>query len=382
MLLTISPDLKTLFLSSALSRGTFLLVFLVLLTSQPKARYLRHWTSALIASTIGLYITVEFADHALLPLPVAFFSYSALLGSLVMSWTGLRLFYGRAVNLCVIPLLTIFPSVLYVLGVCLDFREQLLLPMIYAIAALAAGLALFEIIRTSGQRLLTPYLVAAAFALYFLALAVPGILILVGLLPAAINISTLPAIVFDQASSILVYFGYIAMSSERATRDLRQQATIDPLTGVANRRGGHSTLEQMYRRRLRSQHCSVILADVDHFKLVNDTWGHEIGDVVLKGVAARLVSSLRYGDSLVRWGGEEFLIILPDTCVGEAKVSAERLREVIAHSPFSTGATELSITLSLGCASMDAKDLNYEESVRRADKALYRAKGAGRNQVC
>ncbi|MDH4764132.1 GGDEF domain-containing protein [Pseudomonas sp. CBMAI 2609] len=382
MLLTIAPDLKTLFLSSALSRGAFLLIFLVLLVSQSKARYLRHWTSALIASTVGLYITVEYADHSLLPLPIAFVSYSTLLGSLVTSWTGLRLFYSRAVNLWLIPLLTILPSALYVLGASLDFSARLLLPMIYAIAALAAGLALYEIIRSSGQRLLTPYLVAAAFATYFLALAVPGILILAGVLPAAIDTSSLPAILFDQASSILVYFGYIAMSGERATWDLRRQATTDPLTGVANRRGGQFTLEQMYRRQLRGRHCSVILADVDHFKNVNDTWGHEIGDVILMGVAARLGSSLRYEDYLVRWGGEEFLIILPDTSVEEAKVSAERLREVIANCPFSTGVAELSITLSLGCARMDTQDLSYEESVQRADKSLYRAKGTGRNQVC
>lgn len=382
MLLATAFDLKTLFISSALSRAAFLLVFLVLLVSQPKARYILHWTSAIVASTIGLYITVAYADHALLPLPIAFFSYTTLLGSLVTSWTGLRLFYGRVINVWVVPLLTVLPSILYVIGASLSLSERLLLPMIYAIAALAAGLAFYEIVRTSSQRLLTGYLVAGAFALYFISLSVPGVLILSGLLPASIKGSAMPAILFDQASSILVYFGYIAMSSERATWDLRKQATTDPLTGVANRRGGQATLEQMYRRRLRGQHCSVILADVDHFKSINDTWGHDIGDVVLVGVAARLVSILRYGDSIVRWGGEEFLIILPDASVEEAKVSAQRLCEAVSTLPFSTGAVDLSITLSLGCAEMDIRDSNVDEIIQRADKALYRAKGTGRNQVC
>ncbi|WP_323147867.1 GGDEF domain-containing protein [Pseudomonas oryzihabitans] len=382
MLLTIIPDLSTLFMSSALSRSAFLLVFLVLLIRQPKARYLRHWTLALIASTVGLFITVEYAANAAMPLPIAFLSYSLLLGSLATSWTGLRLFYGRTVNVAFLPLLTVFPSALYVFGTSLEVSARWLLPIIYTMAALAAGLALLEILRASSRGLLTSYLVAAAFAIYFLALVVPAVLILMALIPAAVNSGSLPAILLDQATSVLVYFGYIAMASERATLDLRKQATTDPMTLSANRRGGEPVLEMLFRRRMEGRCCSVILADIDHFKAVNDTWGHGAGDRILVSVAARLAACLRRGDLLVRWGGEEFLIILPDTSLSEAKVSAERLRIAIANEPFPIEQVVLSVTLSLGCAEINAADLSYEDSLQRADKALYRAKETGRDKVC
>ena len=373
--------LETLFLSSALSRCAFLIVFLVLIISQPKSRYLRHWIAALLASTAGLVITANHADSSLLPLPLAFVAYSLFLTSLVTSWTGLRLFYGQAVPLFLIPLFTLGPSALYVLGALLDFPQRVLLSMIYASAAAAAGLALLEILR-SQKRLLTQYIVAAAFAGYFLALVVPAVLILAKVLPAAINASSFPAILFDQASSVLVYFGYIAMSNERATLDLRQEATTDLLTKAANRRGGKPVLESLHDRCSDGASCSVWLADIDHFKAVNDYYGHEAGDIVLVAVADRLASSLRHGDTLVRWGGEEFLVVLPNTTLADGWVSAERLRHAIESQPFVLGQNLLTVTLSLGGAEMSAMDRTYDACLQRADEALYLAKKTGRNRVC
>lgn len=381
MLFNIVPDLSTLYLSSTLSRACFLVIFLVMLIGNSKARYLRYWTSALVTSTIGLFILSKYAGGARWPLPVALLCYVTILGSLALSWVGLRLFYKRQINMGFIAIPTVLPIVFYILGASLNFSEQVLLPIIYLASAVVAALALFEILRVSGERLMTSYLVAAAFGIYFFALALPGILILAGVLPAGVNASSLPAMIFDQASSVFVYFGYIAMSSERATLELRQQATTDPLTQVGNRRGGQPTLERLYRNRRRANGCAVILADIDHFKVVNDTWGHNAGDLVLAGVAERLAGSLRHGDLLLRWGGEEFLIILPNTDIAQARTSAQRLRQAVADSAFSIGETELPITLSLGCANMETEDGGYEDSLQRADEALYKAKAAGRNQV-
>lgn len=381
MLFTIVPDLATLYLSSALSRACFLLIFLVMLIGSSKVRYLRHWTSALVTSTISLFILATYAGSTKLPLLISFFCYTTLLGSLALCWTGLRLFYKRSVGLGFLLLPTFVPSIFYVTGAILDFSEQVLLPIIYLSGATVAGLAFFEIAKVSGERLITSYLVATAFAIYFFALALPGVLIFAGVLPAATNASSLPAMIFDQASSIFVYFGYIAMKGEQATLELRHQASTDPLTQVGNRRDGQFSLERLYRNSRRGNGCSVILADIDHFKAVNDTWGHNAGDLVLIGVAERLAGSLRDGDRLLRWGGEEFLIILPNTCISQAKTSANRLRELIAGSPFSIGKIDLPITLSLGCAEMGINDDGYQDSLQRADEALYHAKAAGRNQV-
>jgi len=284
-------------------------------------------------------------------------------------------------RLYVIPLFAVVPSAFYTLGTVLDFPQRMLLPVVYAAAAFAAVLALWETLKAPRSGLISQYIVAIAFAVYFLALGLPAVLIAATVLPAS-NESSLPSILFDQASSILVYFGYIAMSSEKATHDLMYQATTDPLTKVANRRGGQPVLEQLYRRSLEGERCSVWLADIDYFKAVNDNFGHDAGDVVLAAVAHRLAFCLRRDDVLVRWGGEEFLIVLPNTSLAEGAASAERLRVAIEAEPVLLGRESLKVTLSLGGSEMSSTDETFESSLRRADKALYLAKEGGRNRVC
>jgi diguanylate cyclase (GGDEF)-like protein len=165
--------------------------------------------------------------------------------------------------------------------------------------------------------------------------------------------------------------------------EMQRAATTDPLTGLMNRR---AMLDQMNRERARAdrygQPLSALLLDVDHFKRVNDVHGHAAGDRVLRGLAALLGGKMRASDLVARWGGEEFLVVLPQTHPAGALVFAERVRAAVAASPFDIGEGKpLSITVSIGLAGT-LPPILFEPLVEEADRALYEAKRSGRNRVC
>ncbi len=373
-------DIETLYFSSTVSRAAFLVIFVVTVLSRPKERYLHHWTVALLASTFGSLLTITRHGDALPPL-MALLVYTLFISSLALSWSGMRLFYGRTVSVSTLLLLSVLPSALYAAAAVAGVTERITLPFIYFSAALPAALVLYEILIAPDRRLLSQYVVALAFGCYFLTLAVPAALMTFGLVLDIRKSERIP-IIFDQASSILVYFGYIAMAGERANLGLKRQAESDPLTNLANRRGGRRMLERLHARLASGRRCSVLLADVDYFKHVNDGFGHDVGDAVLVSIAQRLSGGLRKRDEAVRWGGEEFLVVLPDTGIDDAENSAERLRALMEAEPFKVEGRQLAITLSLGVAEMDPVDLNFDAVILRADRALYRAKREGRNRVC
>lgn len=184
----------------------------------------------------------------------------------------------------------------------------------------------------------------------------------------------------------------IELQSEIVTaRDaLHEQATHDALTGLLNRSAIFDALEAEMSRQRRvnerpdaaPQHLAVIMFDLDHFKSVNDTLGHAAGDEILRQTAQRIRQQAREYDQVGRYGGEEFLFLLPATDQQQALCQAERMRSVIADTPYSAGGKELNVTSSFGLAATDAHPaVDCDELVRRADEALYRAKEAGRNRV-
>ena len=170
---------------------------------------------------------------------------------------------------------------------------------------------------------------------------------------------------------------------EEENRKLREKATRDPLIGINNRGAIDEILhDQLLRAPFRQSSVSVILADVDHFKSVNDTYGHQVGDEVLIEVAERVSQGMRAEDSVGRYGGEEFLMVLPGIGGTQAVLIAHRIRLLIAQEPFDTSAGDLSVTMSLGVSCTDFPELQAPEAlVRAADEALYRAKEEGRNRV-
>jgi diguanylate cyclase (GGDEF)-like protein len=165
---------------------------------------------------------------------------------------------------------------------------------------------------------------------------------------------------------------------EERTKELERLATTDDLTGLANRRKLDEVLAQEMRRVERfSEKLSVILIDIDHFKSVNDTHGHHVGDLVLVVVATVIAQTVRAVDTAGRWGGEEFMVICPNTELADAMLLAERLRTLVAAADLPVIGSK---TCSFGVAQLGDPETT-EEMIARADAALYGAKQAGRNRV-
>jgi two-component system cell cycle response regulator len=158
-------------------------------------------------------------------------------------------------------------------------------------------------------------------------------------------------------------------------------ATTDGLTGLLNHRTFQGRLDEHLAQAQRyGKRLSLILCDIDHFKSVNDTYGHPVGDVVLKGVARTLAREARAADVVARYGGEEFAVVMPETDAAGALVIAERIRERIAALGFDTGQGRLAVTLSLGVATFPEDGDRKAALVERADGCLYEAKRKGRNR--
>ena len=161
-------------------------------------------------------------------------------------------------------------------------------------------------------------------------------------------------------------------------------AHTDSLTQVLNRRALTVRLvSEMDRSRRYDAMLSMLMVDLDHFKNVNDTMGHLVGDDVLREVAHLLLESVRSVDFVARYGGEEFVVVLPETALAGAVKFAERMRERIEHNSFASTHGGVRMTASIGVASYPAPGVHtVDDLFARADEALYRAKSAGRNQVC
>jgi diguanylate cyclase (GGDEF)-like protein len=217
-------------------------------------------------------------------------------------------------------------------------------------------------------------LMLASFLVYGLFLVIRTLSIL---LAPPLDTSSLSPVqsatyLFAFALSFFWSMGFILMVSQRLRNDLMEVATIDVLTRIPNRRATQTFLEKELSRIQRDQsEFSVLLIDLDNFKLVNDRWGHAVGDYVLVKTAGIFQSIIRKHDWAGRWGGEEFLIILPGPC--DAEVLAERVRREIANSEYSQGTASFGITLSIGVACGTPSD-QIDEILKSADKALYTAK--------
>jgi two-component system, cell cycle response regulator len=163
------------------------------------------------------------------------------------------------------------------------------------------------------------------------------------------------------------------------TRQLAALARTDALTGLANRLHLEEHLgKAASAARRHQQPLSVLFIDIDSFKRINDACGYEVGDDVLRAVAHRLRATIRAEDLIARWGGEEFVVVLPATDAAGAVVSAERLRDALARDRVAVGDHEVQVTISVGCASEGGEP---GELIRQASRALRQAKLAGRNRV-
>ncbi|MBW4933769.1 GGDEF domain-containing protein [Marinobacter sp. F4206] len=169
---------------------------------------------------------------------------------------------------------------------------------------------------------------------------------------------------------------------ERANEQLAKLSMTDRLTGLLNRGTWENLVDAEFERfRRYGQATSLVMFDIDHFKKVNDSYGHLAGDEVIKHTAAVTKSGLRQSDTSGRYGGEEFGIILPETGAEGAKVICERIREHIEQSVVETSVAPIRYTISMGVAQLTESPENYMQWMQQADEALYEAKEAGRNCV-
>lgn len=173
------------------------------------------------------------------------------------------------------------------------------------------------------------------------------------------------------------------VAQQHLLAEVQTMATIDWLTNLYNRRHFFRLGEEEIARARRYKHpVSVIMIDIDHFKSVNDTHGHSVGDEVLSKIAKRILSGLRQSDFAGRYGGEEFAVVLPETDANSAaEIVAERLRGAVDSNPVETAEGPLHVTISVGVAGVDVEHENLLDALSRADAGLYAAKHSGRNRV-
>lgn len=183
---------------------------------------------------------------------------------------------------------------------------------------------------------------------------------------------------------LLFSISTILLASERLRDELERMSNHDPLTGLLNRRAFEEQTQREWARRTRQpQSLSALAFDLDHFKSVNDTYGHAVGDIVLAHAARVLRDMARETDIVARLGGEEFVTVMPGASEEQALAVAERIRSFLANEPIMTpGGQSLRITTSVGLASANSGDVDIHTVLQRADKALYEAKKTGRNRIC
>ena len=174
----------------------------------------------------------------------------------------------------------------------------------------------------------------------------------------------------------------LQMDLLQAREELRDRANKDLLTMLPNRQAIAAALEQELSRSRRDHRTvGVILLDIDHFKKINDTYGHFAGDAVLREAAARLRGNMRTYDQVGRYGGEEFLVVLPNCDLEQASHQAERMRQRLHSSIMTVDGVEMRISASFGVTVSDGSDRSADFFVRMADEALYKAKASGRNCI-
>jgi diguanylate cyclase (GGDEF)-like protein len=174
----------------------------------------------------------------------------------------------------------------------------------------------------------------------------------------------------------------MAIDRKRAEEAIRQLATTDSLTGLYNRHHFFELAHREFKRARRYAHpLSLIMLDLDNLKPTNDTEGHMAGDCLIQGVARECLNWLRRTDLLGRYGGDEFVALLPETELWAAQQVVERLREVVAQKPYAYEGRELRTSISAGVAALDVECATMEALLSRADKALIAAKQSGKNKI-
>ena len=344
---------------------------------------LGQWTTALVVQGTA-WVLIVWRDH--LTELAAISAANALLAfGWSMQMSGLLEFHKRPTPRWLMygPVLIAFLSFVIYLR---EPREQLIMSgLSFGLLQFVTGAALLHFRLAAEQR--TRWLLAGSFFvlsfgllwLGFTAWFEPEII----LPTSGTSLTPGPALLACYAVTIASSFAFILMHKERADRETYELATTDPLTGVYNRRTFKELAEpQLSRSRRAHMPVSLLMLDLDHFKRINDTYGHLGGDDILKAFAEVIRNLLRKEDLLARYGGEEFVVLLPGSDQEAAAALADRIRDQVSARPMDANGHRARVTVSIGAASEGGDTLpSLEAMLGRADEALYQAKREGRNRT-
>jgi len=374
-----------------------MLVFsLVLLVSRQSLRSasagVRSWVVGDLAMGLSrAALIAEIAlltNSAMLPAPLANLPLPALAGGCLVAGLLLHLQALHRVNgwrAAAVPslLLILLPAAVFATVFTLYPQLSVRLAMIYGVYGLVSVLmlrALWPLRALWGARLIALVMVAG-----LVDSVVRLVMLVIGLSSTGVDGFPVPDVVDslgDVVIGIMTSAGFLLLQQERLRERIERLVVTDALTGALNRHGMMPSLERELAQATRhGRELSVVLFDLDHFKLVNDQHGHAVGDTVLCGFAANVQATLRGGDLFGRWGGEEFLLVLPDTRLDVAAAVAERIRQQVALAPVADGAP--AVTVSGGAASAVEARQHTEvmlQLLQLADQRLYLAKRQ-RNRV-
>lgn len=346
-------------------------------------RGIGYW--ALGALLIALGVLVTFLVSGALPsTPLAIANIVTVAGFIV-TWWGIDAFFNRRpgyrLGFAILAITAI--TVTYLVAVE-NSRDRVL--FLLGIFALMCGLRLYSMLRevdpgTRFSQIMTS-LALGAQAVYYLVLATA----VFSLSPADKPLAQVSVygwiFLIPMLLSIVVVFGIVLLVNQTIATRLQESARRDVLTEALTRRAMEEVAaDELARSRRHTLPLSLLLLDIDHFKLVNDQYGHAAGDAALRQFAAAVRRCLRREDIFGRLGGEEFCALLPNTPVGGAAQLAERIRQSVANLAVEAGGHRLSLKVSIGVASLGEQGGNWEELVNQADRAMYAAKRAGRNRV-
>lgn len=312
-------------------------------------------------------------------------AYVLVISAFGILWQGVRVFERRAPRM-----LPVLASAALWFGLCLwpafTSSQPLRVAVLSALIALYCGLAAGELWRGRMEKLPSriPAVVVLASYTAFMLIRIA----LVGVAPYPVGglpieagwIGAFNVVVFVHVAAFAILM--VSLTKERRESEQRNYALTDPLTGLFNRRAFAAQSQRIaYRRKFGREQTSLLVLDLDHFKRVNDRFGHDTGDQVLVAFAAVAEAALRPSDSLYRIGGEEFCFVLPDTALADAITLAERIRLDFEVVSVDADGERVRATVSIGIATTDFSGFDLEVLLAAADAALYEAKARGRNRV-